>query len=71
MSYRIVTLIDIEASSPAEAYKKLHEFMAKTEGTDLDWESSDEWYDSDGNPLSLEEQSKAREPTMGTLWRGF
>lgn len=48
MAYRIVICVDIHAETLEEAYGKLYDFMKQPEGSDLDWESTDEWFDDDG-----------------------
>lgn len=48
MAYRIVICVDIHADSLELAYGKLYDFMKQPEGSDLDWESTDEWFDGDG-----------------------
>ena len=55
--YRIVICIDVDASSSEEAYQKIHEHLNYP---NISWESTDEWYDSDGMLLDEEEISKAR-----------
>ena len=63
MPYRIVVCMDIDASSLLEAYGKLYETMAKVTGskTGLDWESSDEAYDPDGNLIPEDVLQGARQ----------
>jgi hypothetical protein len=43
--YRLIICVDVETNSLADAYKQVYEGMTKS---GLDWESSDEWYDKDG-----------------------
>lgn len=58
-SYRIVLFVDIEAESATEAYEKLYVTMMATE---LAWESTDEWFESDGaEPMSENDISAARD----------
>lgn len=61
-SYRLVVCIDVDAQSTLEAYGKVYEAMGKITGpsTGLDWESSDEAYAPNAEPISEEELSKAR-----------
>lgn len=61
-SYRLVVCIDVDAQSTLEAYGKVYEAMGKITGpgTGLDWESSDEAYTPDAEPISEEELSKVR-----------
>jgi len=57
---RIVVSMDIVAATPEEAYRKLFMAMQKLpEG--IEWESTDEWYGSDAEPLSVEAQQNARD----------
>lgn len=62
MAYRLVVCVDIDAPSLLEAYGKLYETMAKITGpnTGLYWESSDEAYDSDGEPIDEDELGRAQ-----------
>lgn len=55
--YRIVLCVDVNAATPEEAYKKVHDAMTRTA---MSWGSSDEWFDPDGNPLSFQTVLKAR-----------
>jgi hypothetical protein len=62
---RIVVCIDVEADTPAEAYATLHTMFAHVAadpvlGSMVDWESTDEWFDADGNPMTEAEQDAAR-----------
>jgi len=65
-AFRLVVCIDIEADSLQEAYGKLWRGMAPTVFEDA-WESSDEWYGSDGEPGTEEELSDARSAFFQTL----
>jgi len=52
MAYRIVICVDIEADSLELAYGKLYDFMKHEapvgwDRRDLDWESTDEWFDDE------------------------
>jgi hypothetical protein len=57
--YRIVVCIDVEASSPEDAYSKVYDMMMKIEPSQA-WESSDEWYDEDGELIDELRVSQAR-----------
>lgn len=63
---RIMMCMDVNAETPAEAYRILTTAIAKlcTENPDLDWESGDEWYGTDGEPLSAEDIGAARAVTF-------
>ena len=63
-SYRLVVCIDIEADSLTEAYRKIHQTMTDT---GLEWESSDEAYDTEGEEISPEELSAARMSVLASL----
>ena len=63
-TYRIVVCLDIEASSPEEAYAKLYKNMPRIAAEGIDWESTDEWYDDNGAPLSEEQVFAAREAVL-------
>ena len=54
---RLVICIDVETDNPTEAYRTVSQAL-KTTG--LDWESSDEWYDSDGTTGDTETLQTAR-----------
>ena len=63
-SYRIVCAIDIEAESATHAYERLFEELKLPPG--FEWESTDEWYDADGNQLSEELVCGARKAVFST-----
>jgi hypothetical protein len=46
--YRIIIALDIEASSTEEAYAKAYETMKQVDTESFQWESTDEWFDEDG-----------------------
>lgn len=51
---RFVICVDVEEDNPTRAYGVMYEAMKKSE---LEWESTDEWFDSDGelgDPDSLQ-----------------
>ena len=60
--------VDIDADTPTEAYGKLYEAMGKVEkeNKDIQWESSDEWYDEDGEPLTEKSAQLARKRYFAT-----
>jgi hypothetical protein len=60
--YRIVVCMDIEGESLYEAYGKLNEALndLSDREPDIAWESSDEWFDTDGEPGSSESLSVVR-----------
>lgn len=54
-AYRIVVCVDVHAESLDDAYETVYKGMTESE---LDWESSDEWFDVDGyhgDPDTLQE----------------
>lgn len=61
--YRLVLCLDVDASSLEEAYRKAYETMnevcSKSGGT-LEWESTDEAFDSDGEIISPSTLQDAR-----------
>jgi hypothetical protein len=61
---RIIVALDVEAKTPEEAYKKLYAAMPLLHSRGIDWESTDEWYDVDGEPLDVETISAARLRTL-------
>jgi hypothetical protein len=60
--FRLIVCIDVDADTLEEAYGKVYKGMGKVTGpgTGLDWESSDEAYDPDGNKIDEADLSKAR-----------
>ena len=64
--YRIVTCIDIEASSLEEAYEKLY-LQFKTLPKGMEWESSDEAYGPDGEEVEPDELQAARMKVFAKL----
>lgn len=63
MSYRLVICLDVQANDLQNAYKKVYRAMglveAETEG-EIQWESTDEWFDKDGYPGDLENLQETR-----------
>ena len=57
--FRIVTCIDVPASTPEEAYELLRKALRSIPESVV-WESSDEWYADDGTQVPVEEIEKAR-----------
>jgi hypothetical protein len=47
--HRIIVAIDVEAPSLKEAYRRVYQEMAKLDSEDFQWESTDEWYDDEGD----------------------
>ena len=45
---RLVVCIDVPVDNVYDAYAKLYEGLERLDTTDLEWESSDEWYLPDG-----------------------
>lgn len=70
MSVRIVVSLDMASDDPQQAYDDMYEMLSKVcseENTVIDgWESTDEWFDKDGNQLSQEEVDKARTAILDT-----
>ena len=59
--YRFVILVDVEdADSLGDAYQKLHAGMSKV--FPGDWESTDEAFDPDGEPVDPDDLSNVRSP---------
>lgn len=62
-NFRFVVCVDVTAIDTVSAYKKLYEAMnASTTDSDVQWESSDEWYHpkDDGAPSDPEMLQEAR-----------
>ncbi len=65
MGIRIVVNIDLPSDDPAEAYAQLQALLLAGcqyggESEEIGWETTDEWYNSEG-PLSQEEIDEACE----------
>lgn len=58
-TYRLVVCIDVAAESLDEAYGKMYESLNRL-GQDLCWESSDEAFTPDGEPIEEVELARAR-----------
>jgi len=59
-TYRIIVCLDVPADSHAEAYRKASDLMNASPAIQsgaIAWESSDEAYDPNGDPISHEEMS--------------
>ncbi len=55
---RIIIMIDLDAEDPAEAYQELQDHLDPIHK--LDWESTNEWFNSDGRMLRIAEVEEAR-----------
>lgn len=62
-SIRIVTCIDVPADNPADAYRMLRAFF-KAIPESWGYETSDEWFHSDGQELSQVEIDCARSTVL-------
>ena len=62
MSIRLVICVDIETDDVMEAYRQVRQAMFTS---CLDWESSDEWFDSDGELGDPEVLQAARMKAFG------
>ncbi len=61
MTIRIVVCIDVlDEDDAAQAYSKLHSLLTPLAASGLGWESTDEWFDIDGEPFSEEVCRAAR-----------
>lgn len=63
MTIRIVVCLDIDAPTPRDAYALMYEQL-RTLHPQIDWESTDEWFDSDGTQLDEDSISAARNETL-------
>jgi hypothetical protein len=66
MTTRICVLIDLDTDQLDVAYGEVHEKMT---ATGLEWESSDEWYYDDGDPVPEFIVSAARMRILDQLQR--
>lgn len=62
--YRLIGLVDIEATTLEEAYRELRRGMDAA-GFALGWESSDEWYGPDGERGDVRELAKVASDNNG------
>jgi len=51
MSIRIVIALDVEAESLDEAYLRVYRNMATVDTNNFSWESTDEWFDDNGEQV--------------------
>ena len=58
--WRLVICLDVEASSLEEAYSIVYDKMKTLDCEEFQWESTDEAFDPDGDPIDEEELVKAR-----------
>lgn len=66
MSVRIVVCVDIDTTSLIEGYRELWKVMGEVEKNhpNIQWESSDEWYDKNGFALDEEDAQRLRMKIM-------
>ena len=57
MGIRIIVMIDTDHDDAAEAYRQVFDTM---QSTDMEWESTDEWYEADGAVISETDVIDAR-----------
>lgn len=60
---RIVVCLDVNAAGPADAYLAVYNALGVMEANtlgDVQWESTDEWYDDDGERIPLSDIEEAR-----------
>ena len=60
---RIILAIDVDVKSPESAYQMVYQAMGKLERDThgiMQWESTDEWYDHNGEPIPEEQIQQAR-----------
>lgn len=61
MSFRLVICIDVEdATSIEDAYEQVYKQMAKIDTQKFGWESTDEAFGPDGEPIDEDDLSTAR-----------
>lgn len=60
MSYRITIALDVEAASLDEAYLRVYRKMATVDIQDFSWESTDEWFDNDGEQVDKDVVQETR-----------
>ena len=66
MAYRFVICVDVDADDLKSAYGKLFRFMGVKQApvginrSDIDWESTDENYDDDGEEIDPDVMQAAR-----------
>jgi len=64
---RLIVGLDIEVDTVEEAYRKVYNLLGDVTNSEspygdeaISWESSDEWYDNDGEPGDPAELQQAR-----------
>ena len=53
--YMMDLTVFVEAESPLEAYRRVHEKMDSVEEKTFSWESTNKWHDPGGERVELEE----------------
>ena len=66
-SFRLVVCLDVDAENLSKAYGVISKFMSDSESYGVAWESSDESYGPDGEPIDEAELQKARMSFYKTL----
>ena len=59
MTYRLIIAVDVNADDLADAYARVYRFMGTTP-PGMDWESTDEAYDPDGEIIDADLLQTAR-----------
>lgn len=67
-TYRLIVAIDVDAPNLEDAYETVYRGMGRQFGND--WESTDEAYDGDGEPIDEDTLSQARIAVLGRLGTG-
>lgn len=52
--FRFFLAVDVEASTLTEAYKKLHKQLSEANPEEIEWASTGEAYDENGDQISIE-----------------
>lgn len=59
-SFRIVIALDIWADSAEDAYSKAYRTMGSVDREDFQWESTDEWFNANADPINAEKVQEIR-----------
>lgn len=68
MSVRIVCCIDVDTDDPIEAYKQVHHVLNPLASKGIEWETTDEWFDSEGEPIDKDTVMALRSTALEQLY---
>lgn len=68
MSVRIVVCLDVNLDDAREAYKLLHDVLNPLAESGIEWETTDEWFDSEGEPIDEDAVMALRSTALEQLY---